>query len=81
MKILKFYADWCNPCKALEEMLKTENVEHENINIESDEGNTLTSTYKIKSIPTLIKVDNENKEIDRLVGLPPTLQILKQFCN
>lgn len=81
MRILKFYADWCNPCKALEVMLKTENIEHENVNIESDEGSELSSKYKIRSIPTLVKVDDENKEIDKLVGLPPTPQILKQFCN
>ena len=33
MKILKFYADWCAPCRALTTVLDVFNVETEAVNI------------------------------------------------
>lgn len=69
MRLLKFYADWCGPCKALAISLKEENIECEDVNIEDDAGATLTAQYNIRSVPTLIKLDDNNNEVGRKVGL------------
>lgn len=65
-KVIKFYADWCGPCRVyakafdkVAEELKEE-VEFLNINVESDTSG-IAAEYKIKSIPqtVIIKEDNE----------------------
>lgn len=79
MKIIKLYADWCVPCKVVEQTLLDLGIEHESINIESDEGDELASKYSIRSIPALLKFD-EDKFIDKLVGNKSSNEI-KEFCN
>ena len=55
-KVIKFYADWCGPCKVyaktfdkVAEELK-DKVEFVNVNIETDTTG-LAAEYKVKSIP------------------------------
>lgn len=65
VKAIKFYADWCGPCriyskiwdKVKEEL--EEEVEFINVNIEKDQTG-LAAQYKVKSIPfTVIIKDGE----------------------
>ena len=68
MKILKFSADWCRPCKKLTETLDQMVLPYvvENRDIDAEPG--LASDYSVRSVPTMILVDNEGKEQSRLVG-------------
>lgn len=66
-KVLKFSAQWCAPCRALGETLsKVEDVTIENVDIDNNEE--LCEKYNIRSVPTLIFLNNENKEVGRSVG-------------
>ena len=66
-KVLKFSAAWCAPCRALGETLsKVEDVTIENVDIDNNEE--LCEKYNIRSVPTLIFLNNENKEVGRSVG-------------
>ena len=66
-KVLKFSATWCGPCRALGETLsKVEDVTIENVDI--DDNEELCEKYNIRSVPTLIFLNNENKEVGRSVG-------------
>jgi thioredoxin 1 len=70
MKVLKFYADWCGPCKALSATIEkyyTGNVPIENINI--DEDNESAMTYGIRSVPTCILLDEHGTEVRRKTGM------------
>lgn len=66
-KVIKFYADWCGPCKLyapiferVSQELKDE-AEFINVNIEKDTTG-LAAEYKVGSIPTTILVNGENKQ-------------------
>ncbi len=72
-KVIKFYADWCGPCRVyaktfdkVSEELK-ENVEFVNINVEKDTTG-LAAKYKVTSIPmtVIIKDGVENVKSGRL---------------
>lgn len=76
MKILKFYSDTCGPCKVLTKNLEDANIEVEPILPDSD----LVDTYNIRSIPTLVMVDDEGKEYKRFTGIMSTEQ-LKNWVN
>ena len=69
--ILKFESDSCPQCKALsitlERISKENKIDIKNIDIEEDNNQDLIRKYNIRSIPTIIFL-NENKEYNRLVG-------------
>ena len=71
MKVLKFYADWCGPCKALTEVIKKAGdkitIPVENVNI--DENIMLAQQFSIRSVPVMILVDDNENELKRQVGL------------
>ena len=71
IKILKFESDSCPQCKALytkkKKITKEYKTDIKSIDIEEDNNQDLIRKYNIRSIPTLIFL-NEDKEYNRLVG-------------
>ena len=71
IKILKFESDSCPQCKALsatlERIIKEYKTDMKSINIEEDNNQDLIRKYNIRSIPTIIFL-NEDKEYNRLIG-------------
>ena len=82
MKLLKFYASWCAPCKNLTlviEGVKDQiDVEIQEVNIEEDFE--LSQQYGIRSVPTLVLVDDDGKEIKKVSGTMNENQFL-QFID
>lgn len=78
--LLKFGAEWCGPCRTLEQTLQTLDAERVKdvlfgeVSIESDETEDLGVDYKIRNIPVLIAIVN-NKETGRTVGMQTAEQI------
>lgn len=67
MKLLKFTADWCASCKALSSKLEDfELCEIDEIDVEEEVD--ITNEFKVRSLPTIVLIDDEEKEIDRLIG-------------
>ena len=68
-KILKFGADWCGPCKTLNQ--KLENFKDcEVIKYDVDEvEEELLEKYKIRNIPVTILINENEEEIKRWIGL------------
>ena len=77
MKILKFFGLWCGPCKALSKAFKDAKIEHQDIDV--DENEELVDKYHIKSIPTVIVLDNEGEELGRFVGPRTKEQLLEEL--
>ena len=78
-KLIKLYADWCNPCKVLETMLKDNNIEHESVNIDSLEGEDLSLKYNVRAIPTMLVLDENGNLLRKMTGLPATPEELMKF--
>ena len=70
-RILRFTASWCQPCKALAKQLEEidTNMPIEVIDIDSNQG--LAMEYGIRSVPTLVMM-NENVEVKRRTGIVAT---------
>jgi len=69
VKAIKFYADWCGPCKTYDTIWQKvkkdlkEEVEYLEINVDKDTTG-LAAEYKVRSIPftVIIKDGEERKE-------------------
>lgn len=79
MKVLKFYADWCGPCKALSQVIKNAgdkvNVTIEDVNI--DENLFMAQDFKVRGVPTMVIVDESENEIRRKVGMMNEEELLQ----
>tara|TARA_R110000822_G_scaffold4388_1_gene18834 strand:+ start:195 stop:458 length:264 start_codon:yes stop_codon:yes gene_type:complete len=70
MKYLYFSASWCGPCKTLGPII--ERVKNYKINVQKidvDTNNSLVSQYGVRNIPTVVLVDDMEKEMTRIMGV------------
>lgn len=70
MKVLKFAAEWCGPCKMLGNMLEKYydgDVEIQEIDI--DESAEVAVRYAIRGVPTLVLLDDNGVELRRKSGM------------
>lgn len=73
IKVIKFYANWCGPCKVYGKIFDKvtaelkDIIEVENINVEEDTKG-MGAKYKVSSIPftVVIKGDIVKQEVGRL---------------
>ena len=70
--LIDFLADWCGPCQALAPVLEELAAEFEGraviAKVNIDESPDLASRYGVRSIPTLVLLEN-GEETERIVGL------------
>lgn len=70
--MLKFQADWCNPCKVMTKILpqlETEFLDKLDIlEVDIDKNQDLCLDYGVRSVPTMIFVKN-GSEVNRMVGV------------
>lgn len=69
MKLLKIYSDTCGPCKVLEKNLQLANIEHESLNISSEQGEEIVDKYDVRAVPTLILLNDNNEVIKKHTGV------------
>jgi thioredoxin 1 len=82
MKVLKFEASWCGPCKMLSKVI-AESQEKISIPfevIDIDETPNLAMQYGVRGVPTLIVLDDDGKELRRKVGMQRESDLL-QFLS
>jgi thioredoxin 1 len=67
-KVIRFTASWCAPCKALASILEEVKTDLPIEVVDIDENKELAIQYRVRSVPTLVLVD-ENKELKRMSGV------------
>ena len=81
MKLIKFSLPTCKPCIVLSKQMEDldfSNYEVQEINLhENDETKVLGEKYGIKSVPTIVVVDDEGNEIKRIRNIVQLKQFLK----
>ena len=75
MKVLRFTASWCGPCKMLAKVLEDVETDKEIKVIDIDEEQDLAKLFNIRSVPTLVMIDEGKKEVKRLNGLQSQQQV------
>ena len=68
MKVIRFTASWCGPCKMLAKTLEDIDTQIPIEVIDIDENQDLAMNYGIRGVPTLVMLDGD-VEVKRLVGM------------
>lgn len=63
IKLYKFYAEWCGPCKQQTKLLEETPVCVEVIPVDVDKEEEKATNFGVRGLPTLILVDDEDNII------------------
>ncbi len=69
MKVLKFYASCCGQCKAVTKEFELHPINVPIENVDAEENTELINKYKIKNIPTMILLDDNEKVVETWHGI------------
>jgi|TARA_B100001094_G_C18032953_1_gene721066 thioredoxin 1 len=77
--ILYFTASWCGPCKALAPRMEklASQINYRKIDVDSNQD--MSIKYGVRNVPSLVLVDENGTELNRMVGVQPDQAILNFY--
>ena len=79
IKVLKFSAVWCGPCKQFAPVFESIAKEYEGKadfeTIDVDENGVMAQTYAVEAVPTVVITDASGRELQRFVGVPDVAEL------
>lgn len=71
MKCLRFSAKWCGPCQGLKMIVNgaKDKLPMEVEEVDIDDNIMMAQQFNVRSVPTLVIVDEQENELKRHVGL------------
>ncbi len=79
MKLLKFHAAWCQPCKQLSTVLGQIRLPFPVVDIDIDDNMDAAIEFGIKSVPSMILLDENDNIIQKITGIRSKLQLEELF--
>jgi thioredoxin 1 len=80
-KVIRFTASWCQPCKALASILEEANTNNIPIEVvDIDVHQEVAIEFGIRSVPTLVKIDENGNVAGRMVGAKAK-NLVEEFLN
>ena len=81
MKLLKFSASWCGPCKMLSKTIEQvkDELDCDIVEIDIDDDFETANKFQIRGVPTLVLMDGET-EVARKTGSMSAAE-LKNFVK
>lgn len=81
MKVLKFSATWCGPCKQLSSVLSTIPTAPSitEVDVDSNVGSEMAVKFGIRGVPTMVVLDDTDKEIGRRTGSGTAADLIEWF--
>ena len=79
-KLIYFSAPWCQPCKKfgpIMDRIAQTGIPVQKIDVDQDRGSALE--YRIRSVPTVVKVDSKGRILDKHIGVASEEKIRKFY--
>lgn len=79
-RILKFYSETCGPCKVMSKKLaELKNVEIQDVDINDEDNESLLDEWKIRTVPTIVVLDEHNNLLGEFKGITP-IEKIQELC-
>lgn len=81
MKILKFYSETCQPCKMVAPIIEqvSDELGYDLQELDIELETELTVKYSVRSVPTVVLVDDSGTELKRAIGYMTKDKLLSDF--
>ena len=73
MRLIKFHATWCEPCKALSKIVERNKdiipADWDYVEIDIDQDVDSAKALQVRGVPTMVILSDDNQEVRRHVGM------------